>query len=389
MGRKIMRILLDMLLSEEHRMVRETARRFAEKELGPIAQNIDEEERFPTEVFKKAGDNGLIGSTIPEEYGGGGADLMTNALIKEEFCRMAAGFGMSVNMCTTNFCFLISRYGNEEQKRKYIPPVVRGDAVAAFCLTEPEAGSDALSIKTAYRKDGRRFVINGSKTFITNAPMADYFMMVTRESGTQGAKGGTLFILERGMNGLSTGAPFKKMGMRCSPTGEVFLDNVAVSGDQMLGTEGSGFQLMFEILDEERILGASTGLGIGHACLETAVRYAGERVQFRKPIASFQMVQNLLADMATRLDIVRQYTYSLCPLVDRGVRLTKEAAIAKYDASAMAVRCGLDAIQVLGGYGYMREYPVERYMRDAKLLEIGGGTSEIQKLIIARELLRE
>jgi alkylation response protein AidB-like acyl-CoA dehydrogenase len=381
--------MLDMLLSEEHRMVRDNTRRFAEKELGPIAQDMDERELFPREVYKKAGDNGLIGSTIPEAYGGGGADLMTNALVKEEFCRLAAGFGMSVNMCTTNFCFLISRYGTEEQKRKYIPPVIRGDAMAAFCLTEPEAGSDALSIKTAYRKEGDRFLISGSKTFITNAPIADYFMMVTRQTGTRGAAGGTLFILERGMEGLSTGAPFKKMGMRCSPTGEVFLDNVAVTGDQILGGEGKGFQLMFEILDEERILGASTGLGIGHACLDAAVKYARERVQFNKPIASFQMVQNLLADMAVRLDIIRQYTYSLCPLVDRGVKLTKEAAIAKYYASTMAVQCGLDAIQVLGGYGYMREYPVERYMRDAKLLEIGGGTSEIQKLIIARELLKE
>jgi alkylation response protein AidB-like acyl-CoA dehydrogenase len=384
-----MKILLDMLLTEEHRMVRETARKFAEKELGPIAREIDEEEKFPFEVYGKAGENGLIGSTIPEEYGGGGADLMTNALIKEEFCRVAAGFGMSVNMCTTNFSYLISRFGTEEQKSLYIPPVINGKAMGAFCLTEPEAGSDALSIKTAYRKEGGRYVINGSKTFITNAPIARYFMMVAREAGTKGAKGGTLFILERDMEGLSTGKPFEKLGMRCSPTGEVFLENVTVSKDQILGEEGKGFQIMFDILDEERILGASTGLGIGDACLDAAVRYARERIQFGKPIGSFQMVQNLLAETATRLEISRQYTYTLCPLVDKGVKITKEASIAKYYASTMATRAGLDAIQVMGGYGYMREYPVERYMRDAKLLEIGGGTSEVQKLIIARELLRE
>ena len=383
-----MRILLDRLMSEEHRMVRETTQRFAEKELAPIAEEIDENERFPFEVYKKAGDNGLIGSTIPVAYGGGGADLMTNALIKEEFCRVAAGFGMSVNMCTTNFAFLISKYGTEEQKRRYIPPVVQGDAVAAFCLTEPEAGSDALSLKTSYQQSGDRYVIRGSKTFITNGPIADYFMVVTRRQGTQGAKGGTLFILEKNMDGLSTGTPFRKMGMRCSPTGEVFFENVAVGEDHVLGEPERGFQIMFEILDEERILGASTGLGIGHACLDVAVGYARERIQFGRPIASFQLVQNLLAEMATRLDIIRQYTYSLCPLVDQGVKLTKEAAIAKYYASRAAVRAGLDAVQVLGGYGYMREYPVERYLRDAKLLEIGGGTSEIQKLIIARELLR-
>ena len=383
-----MKILLDRLLSDEHRMVRETARKFAENELGPIAHEIDEEERFPIEVFKKAGEQGLIGSTIPVEYGGGGADLLTNALIKEEFCRVAAGFGMSVNMCTTNFCYFISKYGTEDQKRRYIPPVIRGDALAAFCLTEPEAGSDALSLKTNYRQEGDYRLLNGSKTFITNAPIADYFILLARKQGSRGARGGSLFILEKGMKGLSTGKPFKKMGMRCSPTGEVFLDNASVPKTQIVGREGEGFQLLFEVLDEERILGASTGIGIAQACLEASIKYAKERVQFGKTIGSFQLVQDMLAEMAARLDLARQFTYALCPLVDQGVKLTKEAAMAKYCASEMSVQAGLKAIQIFGGYGYMREYPVERYLRDAKMLEIGGGTSEIQKLIIARELLK-
>jgi alkylation response protein AidB-like acyl-CoA dehydrogenase len=369
-------------------MVRETARKFAEKELGPIAHEIDEEERFPIEVFKKAGEQGLIGSTIPAEYGGGGADLLTNALIKEEFCRVAAGFGMSVNMCTTNFCYFISKYGTEDQKRRYIPPVIRGEAMAAFCLTEPEAGSDALSLKTHYRQEGDFSLLNGSKTFITNAPIADYFILLARQQGSRGARGGSLFILEKGLKGLSTGKPFKKMGMRCSPTGEVFLDNVSVPQSQIVGREGEGFQILFEVLDEERILGASTGIGIAQACLEASIKYAKERVQFGKAIASFQLVQDMLAEMAARLDLARQFTYALCPLVDQGVKLTKEAAMAKYCASEMSVQAGLKAIQIFGGYGYMREYPVERYLRDAKMLEIGGGTSEIQKLIIARELLK-
>jgi alkylation response protein AidB-like acyl-CoA dehydrogenase len=384
-----MRILLDRLLSEEHRMVREMARKFSEKELGPIAEEIDESERFPMDVYRKAGENGLIGSTTPVEYGGGGSDLLTQALIKEEFCRVSAGFGMSVNMCTTNFSYFISRYGTEEQKRRYIPPVVRGEALAAFCLTEPEAGSDALSIKTTYRNEGDRFILNGSKTFITNAPMAQYFLVVTRKPGTSGSKGGTLFILEKGMEGLCTGKPLKKLGMRCSPTGEVFLDNVVAAQEHILGPEGGGFQIMFETLDEERILGACTSIGIAQACLEAALQYAKERIQFSRPIASFQLVQNMLAEMSTRLSITRQYTYALCPLVDQKIRLTREASIAKYYASIMATRVAMDAIQIFGGYGYMREYPVQRYMRDAKLVEIGGGTSEIQKLIIARELLRD
>ncbi|RPJ35126.1 MAG: acyl-CoA dehydrogenase [Deltaproteobacteria bacterium] len=384
-----MKITLDQLLSEEHRMVRENARRFADRELGPIAREIDEEERFPTEVYKKAGGYGLIGSTSPVEYGGGGADVLTNALIKEEFCRVASGFGMSVNMCTTNFCFLISKYGTESQKTRYIPPVIRGDDLAAFCLTEPGAGSDALSLKTSYRRDGDAYILNGSKTFITNAPIARFFMMVAREQGTTGAKGGTLFILERGLEGLATGKPFAKMGMRCSPTGEIFMENVAVGKDQILGEEGRGFQIMFEILDEERVLGAANSIGIAQACLEASVKYAKERVQFGRPISSFQMIQNLLAEMATQLCISRQFTYTLCPLIDRGIKVTMEAAMAKYQASVMATQIALNAIQILGGYGYMREYDVERYMRDAKLVEIGGGTSEIQKLIIARELLKQ
>ncbi len=384
-----MKITLDQLLSEEHRMVRENARRFADRELGPSAREIDESERFPMEVYKKAGEYGLIGSTSPVEYGGGGADVLTNALIKEEFCRVASGFGMSVNMCTTNFCFLISKYGTESQKKRYIPPVIRGDDLAAFCLTEPGAGSDALSLKTSYKRDGDAYVLNGSKTFITNAPIARFFMMVAREQGSKGAKGGTLFILERGMGGLATGKPFGKMGMRCSPTGEIFMENVTVGKDQILGEEGEGFRIMFEILDEERVLGAVNSIGIAQACLDASVKYAKERVQFGRPISSFQMIQNLFAEMATQLYISRQFAYTLCPLIDRGIKVTMEAAMSKYHASVMATRIALDAIQIMGGYGYMREYDVERYMRDAKLIEIGGGTSEIQKLIIAKELLKQ
>jgi len=213
-------------------------------------------------------------------------------------------------------------------------------------------------------------------------------VVVAREQGTRGVRGATLFILERGMEGLSTGEPFRKLGMRCSPTGQVFMDDVRVDRDQILGEEGRGFQTMFETLDLERILGANTSIGIAQACLEASIKYAKERRQFGRPIAEFQLVGNMLAEMATRLEITRTYTYGLFPLVEQGHRLTKEASIAKYYASIMATRAALDAVQIFGGYGYMREYPVQRYLRDAKLVEIGGGTSEIQKMIIAKELLR-
>jgi len=369
-------------------MVRASARKFAEAELGPIAEEIDEQERFPMEVYRKAGELGLIGSIIPEQYGGGGADLLTNGIIKEEMCRVSAGFGMSMNICTNNFCYFIAKYGTESQKRRYIPPVISGEALGSWCLTEPEAGSDALAIRTSYRVENGEYVITGSKTFITNAPIARYFIVVARRQGTKGAKGASLFILERGMEGLSTGPPFRKLGMRCSPTGQVFLDEVRVGPEQVLGVEEEGFKTMFETLDLERILGANTSIGIAQACLDASVRYAKERKQFGKPIAEFQLVRNMLAEMATRLEITRVYTYSLFPLAERGVKLTKEASIAKYYASIMATRAALDAVQIFGGYGYMRDYPVQRYLRDAKLVEIGGGTSEIQKMIIARELLR-
>ena len=379
---------MDLLLSEHHRMVRASARKFAEAELGPIAEEIDEQERFPMEVYRKAGELGLIGSIIPEQYGGGGADLLTNGIIKEEMCRVSAGFGMSMNICTNNFCYFIAKYGTESQKRRYIPPVISGEALGSWCLTEPEAGSDALAIRTSYRVENGEYVITGSKTFITNAPIARYFIVIARRQGTKGAKGASLFILERGMEGLSTGPPFRKLGMRCSPTGQVFLDEVRVGPEQVLGVEEEGFKTMFETLDLERILGANTSIGIAQACLDASVRYAKERKQFGKPIAEFQLVRNMLAEMATRLEITRVYTYSLFPLAERGVKLTKEASIAKYYASIMATRAALDAVQIFGGYGYMRDYPVQRYLRDAKLVEIGGGTSEIQKMIIARELLR-
>ncbi len=379
---------MNWLLSQEHKMVRASVRKFAEQELGPIAEEIDEQERFPLEVYQKAGKLGLIGSIIPQAYGGGGADLLTNGIIKEEFCRISAGFGMSVNICTTNFCYFISKYGTEEQKRRFIPPVISGEALGSWCLTEPEAGSDALSIRTYYVRRGDRFVLNGSKTFITNAPIARFFIVVAREKGSKGAKGATLFILERGMKGLSTGPPMRKLGMRCSPTGEVLIEDVQVDPSHILGEDGEGFPTMFETLDLERILGANTSIGIAQACLDASVRYAKERRQFGRPIAEFQLVRNMLAEMATRLEMSRCFTYCLFPRVEQGQKITKEASMAKYYASIMATRAALDAIQIFGGYGYMREFPVQRYLRDAKLVEIGGGTSEIQKMIIAKELLR-
>jgi len=379
---------MDFGLGVEHRMIQNSIREFCKGELDPIADEIDREARFPMEVFEKAGKEGFIGAMIPEKYGGSSADLLSFYIIKEEFCRSAGGMGVSVAICALNFCYFISKLGTEEQKSKYIPPVIRGQKLAAYCLTEPNAGSDTLGLQTRARRDGDRFIIKGSKTFITNAPFADYFIVVTRTSGERSVKGGTNFILERGIEGLSTGEPFDKLGMRCSPTGEVFLDDVVATKEQVLGTEEEGFTDMFNTLDAERALAAATATGITQACLDASVRYARQRVQFEKPIISFQFVQGMLAEMAMNLEVARTFGHKVVWLCEQGNKVVREAAIAKLFASEIAMKSAIDAVQIHGGYGYIKDYPVERYYRDAKVTQIGGGTSEIQKWIIARELKR-
>jgi len=378
---------MDFSLSEEHRMIRRSIRRFCVQELDPIAAAIDREARFPMDVYKKAGREGFVGALVPPEYGGGGADLLAFYIIKEELCRSAAGMGMSVAICALNFCYFLSLLGTEEQKKRYIPPVVKGEKLASFCLTEPAAGSDTLGIRTrAVKKEGR-FVLRGTKTFITNAPLADYFIVMARTRGGRQLHGGTNFLLERGMEGLSTGRPLEKLGMRCSPTGEVLLEEVVAEEERILGTEDEGFIHMFQILDAERVLAAATATGITQACLEASVRYSRERIQFGRPIASFQLIQAKLAEMAVGLEVARTYAHKVVWLCQRGKKVTKEASIAKWFASEIAVKSALEAVQIHGGYGYISEYPVERYLRDAKLCQIGGGTSEIQQRIIARELM--
>ncbi len=379
---------MDFSLSDDHRLIQQSIRRLCENELDPIAGEIDRLERFPQAFYRRLGEEGFLGALVPEAYGGSGLDLMSMYIIKEELCRSAAGMGMSVAICTLNFCHFISKFGTEEQKRKYIPQVMSGEKLASYCLTEPNAGSDTLGIQTRSVRDGDHYVINGSKTFITNAPLADFFIVVTRTSGDRSINGATNFILERGMKGLSTSAPFEKLGMRCSPTGGVFLDEVRVSKEQVLGKEGRGFHDMFTTLNAERALAAATATGIAQACFDASIRYARERRQFGRPIGSFQFVSGMLAEMATNLEVARSYAHKVVWLYEQGKTIRHEAAMAKLFASQMAVKAALDAVQIHGGYGYIREFPVERYLRDAKLGEIGGGTSEIQKVVIGRVLMK-
>jgi len=380
---------VDFGLNEDQLMLKEEVRKFCESELVPKARDIDETQEFPWDVYKKAGELGYIGPYLPPEYGGSGGDLFTKAIIYEEFVRACFGFNLSVNAADLLFANNVFRHGSEEQKKKYLPPICRGEVLASWALTEPGAGSDALGIKSSCVRDGNYFVLNGSKTFITNAPVAEYMIVITREPGSRKMDGGTAFILERGMKGLSTGPKMDKMGGRCSPTGEIFMEDLRVHKDQVLGEPGRAFHQMFASLDVERALTPFSSIGIAQAALEVATRYARERMQFGKAIGEYQLIQEKLARIATGVELARTYAYKVVWMVMSGKKVTKEAAMIKYYASRMVQRAVHDALQIFGGYGYMKEYPIERYYRDARLLEIGAGTTEIQKLIIAREILRE
>jgi len=332
-----------------------------------------------------------IAPFISEEFGGGGGTYIHYAIIHEEIAKVSPGYAISVTATGLLFGHNLYKAGLPEQKEKYLPPICSGERIGCWALTEPNIGSDALSIETTYKRQGDRYVINGSKTFITNAPVADFFLVFTKHEdykGKKGMKGGTAFIIEQGMEGVSTGDPLKKLGMNASPTGEIFFEDVVVDRAQIMGEEGMAFHYMMNNLDVERVLGAPTSIGIAQACMDMSIEYSKQRVQFGKPIAEHQMIREKIAEMATAVDLARVYTFHVLRLAQSGHKIVKEAAISKYFASTIGTRSALDAIQILGGYGYMKDYFVERFLRDAKLMEIGAGTSEIQKLIISREVLR-
>jgi alkylation response protein AidB-like acyl-CoA dehydrogenase len=376
--------------SDEELMLRESVRQFFEKELEPIVEEIEKNGRAPRSLIKKMGDLGFLGSFFPEEYGGSGLSLVTRAIISEETANINAGFDITLFADIVLFARAILQHGDEEQKRKYITPVILGKKIGAMGITEPDVGSDALGIKSSAVKEGNNYRINGSKIFITNAPIADYFVIIVRTSEEESKiKGGTWFVLERGMEGLSTGLPLDKLGMRSSPTGQIFMEDVVVSRDQILGEEGKGFYYLMESLDVERVMEGASTVGIAQACLDASVTYANERYTFGKPIAEHQMIKEMIAEMAMGIELSRNYLYALCRAADRGEKITKQAAMIKLYSSTVASKAAKDAVQIMGGYGYMEEYKVARYFRDAKHHEIGAGTTEIMKLIIAREVMRE
>lgn len=369
------------------RALTETVRGFAGRELAPHAEELDREERLAPGIFKKLGDLGLLGITAPEEYGGVGLGARAVVAVMEELSYAEPGTCLSYLAHSLLFVHNLAQNGSKEQLEKYLPPAIQGQWVGGMAMTEPGAGSDAVGMQTRAVKKGDHYVLNGAKMFITNGPVGDVFLVYAR-TGDEPRNLST-FIVEHGFEGFTVGKKLSKMGMRSSPTGELVFRDCRVPVENRVGAEGSTIHHMMKNLDIERVGLAAMSLGIARACLDHSLKYAQERQQFKTPIIQFQSVGDKIANMYTGYRAARALVYEAASVLDAGCRANQEAAAAKIFASEMATRTALDAIQVLGGYGYIREFPVERLMRDAKLLEIGGGTSEILRSIIVKEFVRK
>src|SRR5919206_3059978 len=380
---------MDFELNEDQRQVKSSVREFAEGEIAPHVREWDEKQHFPSELLPKMAAQGFMGVIFPEEYGGAGMGYVEYVTIIEELSRVDGSVGISVaahnSLCSNH----IYQFGSEAQKRKYLAPLASGEHLGAWGLTEPSAGSDASGTKsTAVPADGG-WVVNGSKNFITHAIHADTCVAMAVTDKAKRSKGISAFIFEKGMKGFSPSKKENKLGLRASETASVVFEDCFVPAEQLLGEEGLGFVNAMEILDGGRISIAALAVGIAQGAFESAVRYAQERQQFGKPIAEFQAIQFKLADMATQIDAARLMMYRAAWMKDHGKKTTKESSMAKLFASEVSVHVCEESIQIHGGYGYTKDYPPEKYWRDSKLCTIGEGTSEIQRIIIARELLRQ
>ena len=376
-------------ITDEHRLIQDTVREFASRELLPVAAELDHEARFPAEIVKRAAAIGLMGLTVPEEYGGSGLDPVAYVIAHEELARASAGFQTIVTVNNSLVCEPIVRWGTEAQKRKYLPDLVGGQRLGCYCLTEPTSGSDAMSLRTTATLRGSEWILSGTKIFVTNGVEADLSLVYARSEAVAGADGISAFLVEKSFPGVSVGKVEKKLGIKCSSTAELLFDACPVPAENLLGPRGEGGKIALATLDGGRIGIAAQALGITRACLEESAAYVQQRRQFGRPIAEFQAVRWALADMATRLDAARMLTYRAAALRGAGRPCTKEAAMAKVFASETAMWAAHRAVQLFGGYGYIQDYPVERYFRDAKITEIYEGTSEIQRMVISRRLLAE
>ncbi|OEF96926.1 acyl-CoA dehydrogenase [Vulcanibacillus modesticaldus] len=380
---------MELKFTDEQNMIRQMVRDFAENEIAPVAKDIDEKDEYPIEIVKKMGKLGLLGIPIPEEWGGVGADFVSYISTIEEISKASAAIGVSLAVHTSVGTLPILNFGTKEQKEKYIPRLASGEIIGAFALTEPSAGSDAASIKTTAIKQGDYYILNGTKVFITNAGIAEVYITFAVTDSSKGVKGISAFIVEKDTPGFSVGKKEKKMGLNGSNTAMLHFDQAKVPVENLLGAEGEGFKIAMSNLDGGRIGIGAQALGIAKAALEASIEYAKERVQFGKPIAKQQAIQFKLADMATKIRAAELLVYNAAMVRQNGGKTTKLASMAKKFASDTAMEVTTEAVQIFGGYGYTRDYPVERLFRDAKVTQIYEGTNQIQRIVIAKQLLNE
>jgi alkylation response protein AidB-like acyl-CoA dehydrogenase len=381
--------MIDFNATENQKMIADMVRDFAEKHIRPKFMEWDEKQEFPRDLFRKMGELGLMGILVPQEYGGAGLSYTEYVTAIVEIAKVCGSVGLSMaahnSLCTGH----ILQFGNEEQKQKYLPKLATGEWIGAWGLTEANTGSDAMRMKCVAHQDGDYWVINGTKNWITHGISGEVAVVLVRTGELLDSHGITAFIVERGTPGFSGGKKENKLGMRCSETAELIFDNCRVHKSQILGNVGEGFIQAMKVLDGGRISIAALSLGIAKGAYEAALKYSKEREQFGKPISNFQAIAFKLADMATEIEAASLLTYRAADLKNRGQKVTTNSAFAKYYASEVSVKVATEAVQIFGGYGYTKDYPVEKFYRDSKLCTIGEGTSEIQKLVIARNILKE
>ncbi len=380
---------MDYLLTEEQKMIKDLAHKIAEEKIRPVAAKYDISEEYPWEIMKVMGESDMFGLFIPEEYGGFANSTMNLCLATEEFSRACGGIAVCYAASALGTIPIVL-FGTDEQKKKYLPDLAKGKKVAAFGITEPEAGSDASGIKTTAKKEGNHYILNGLKHFITNGGDAETYVVIAMTDKTKGARGASAFIVEKGTPGFTFGKKEDKFGIRASSTRELIFTDCKIPAENLLAKEGMGFIVTMRTFDMSRPGVAAQALGIAQGALELAVKYVRERVQFGKPISSFQGIQWMLADMATEIEAARGLVYSTARMVDAGIKdVSKESAMAKMYASDVAMKVTIDALQLFGGYGYMKDYPIEKYVRDAKITQIYEGTNQVQRGIIGLKVIKE
>lgn len=378
---------MDFLFNEDQILLRDSVREFALKEIAPRVKEMDEKKEIPVDLLKKISEMGYFGIIFPPEYGGAGLSYIDYCIIIEEISKVDPSIGLTIaahNSLCSNHIYL---FGTEEQKKKYLTRVAKGETLGAWALTEPTAGSDAGSIKTTVRKEENKWILNGTKIFCTNGSISDIIVVMAVSDKSKGKKGISAFIVEKGTKGFYVGKREDKLGVRASDTSELIFEDAEIPEENLLGEEGKGYHDALTVLDGGRISIAAFSVGIAVGALEAAIKYSRERVQFGQPISNFQAIQWMLAEMATEVEAARLLTFRSAQLKDKKLNAIKESSMAKYYASEVAVKCANFAVQIFGGYGFTRDFPIEKLYRDAKIATIGEGTSEIQKLIIAKEVL--